>query len=244
MCCAAHSYLTHNQKQESVGDGDRKFCHRMDSVEAKTGRYVLHHGSILAARKAAPVMLGHLARSTARNNKLPSIPSDIAGKGHEAEIGNWAAILISTKPKPGGTWERAAKVSTFDTRRPTLGMREISVPSAVGSDVQPPVAFKQPRTNPMAAAKARCKRKSPDPINDDANYASFNEGFGTNDEPLRWDGSSKRPRRRGKTAKGVGDGDGEGEAKATVTLSPESKAFATKVELFMAKVKDRFGQRS
>ena len=57
-------FLTANQKREQVGDGDRKFCHRGDSIEAKTGRLVQAYGGIGPARAAAATLLGHLTKST------------------------------------------------------------------------------------------------------------------------------------------------------------------------------------
>ena len=95
-------YLTSNQKREMVGDGDRKFCHRRDSIEMKTGRLVLQYGSIDAARAAAPMLLGHLAQSVV-NTKLPELPETT----NVEEIGYWAAKIISKKPKAGASfWSR------------------------------------------------------------------------------------------------------------------------------------------
>ena len=91
---ALHRYVVRNQKREQVGDGDRKFCHRGNSVQATTGRLVEHHGSITAARAAAPTLLGYLARSTAKASKLPRMPDELACAGHEAEIGKWAARYV------------------------------------------------------------------------------------------------------------------------------------------------------
>ena len=193
-----------NEKQEQVGDGDRKFCHRGDSIVAKTGRLVLHHGGIAAARAAAPVLLGHLARSTAMGSKLPEIPTRLHSQ--DAGIGKWAAALICVKPKREelGSWQRGSKVRRADTRRPTLGMREAV---ALGSDVMAPTSFKRPRVNPIAHVQARqAKRSLLREIEDESCYESFNSGFGTDGKPLRWDGSSKRARRHRKDSTGAGQG--------------------------------------
>ena len=191
-------YLTANQKKEVVGDGDRKFCHRYDSVEMKTGRLVLHYGSIVSARAAAPTLLGHLARSVV-SSKLPVLPDTT----NIEEIGRWAAKIISKKPEAGGTWQRAIKIKKLDTQRPTLGMRAVEVSQAAGTNVMVPVAAKKPRTNPIAAAKARQsgaiqpkRRTVVDVIDEDCSYDSFNQGFQTDSRPLNWSGRSKRARKK------------------------------------------------
>ena len=162
-------------------------------------RLVLHYGSIAAARAAAPTLLGHLARSVV-NTKLPALPNTT----NIEKIGHWAAKIISKKPEVGGVWQRAVKVKTMDTQRPTLGMRAVEVSKAGGTDVMSPVAVKKPRTNPIAAAKARRsstraqpnRRTVTDIIDEDGLYDSFNQGFQTDSRPLNWSGRSKRARKK------------------------------------------------
>ena len=82
---------------EHVGDGDRRHCQQRDSVPSKVGRLVLHHGSIEAAREAAPVQLGKLVSAWKPvHNNLPQL---VPGQTYE-ERGHWAAKHISAKPRP------------------------------------------------------------------------------------------------------------------------------------------------
>ena len=137
--------ITANQKKEQVGDGDRKFCHRFDSIEAKTGRIVQHYG-LADARRAAPALLGHLTTSVNTSSKLPPIPASM--KHDSQAIGVWAAKLISLRPAEQGTWETRV-VARQDFRRPKLGMREVC--RSRGSEFMAPTAFKQPRRDAIAA---------------------------------------------------------------------------------------------
>ena len=174
---AGHSHrvlLNENQKMEMVGDGDRKFMHRHDSVEAKTGRFVNAYNSIADARTAASGILGALVVSLqTETTKLPSVPPGM--KGDMDCIGKWAAAIISKKPEArvegrgagaglgaaatGGGAVGGSKTSKttgrFDSRRPRLGMTE---QSAAGSAVLIPAGAKKPRTNPIAAAALRSAR--------------------------------------------------------------------------------------
>jgi hypothetical protein len=113
-------YLTDNQRAEQVGDRDRRFCEQRDSISAKVGRFVLWHGSIAAARLAAPLVLGKLVLTfQPGHTKLPSL---VAGQS-DAERGLWAAKLICVKPLPR---DRSvpyvspvrAKGKKVDSRRP------------------------------------------------------------------------------------------------------------------------------
>ena len=72
------------------------------------------------------------------------------------EIGQWAAAIIRKKPPAGRrAWQTAVLTHRRDDRRPTLGTRQLTRSLASGSTVMPPTAFKQPRTNPIAAAMAK-----------------------------------------------------------------------------------------
>jgi hypothetical protein len=90
-------FLTNNQRAEQVGDRDRRFCEQRDSIAAKVGRFVLHHGSIAAAQLAAPAVLGKLVSTfQPGHTKLPSL---VVGQS-DAERGLWAAKVIWVKPPP------------------------------------------------------------------------------------------------------------------------------------------------
>ena len=122
---------------------------------------MLHHGSIAAAMRVAPEVLGVLVLSIAAHSKLPALVPDHT----DEQRGLWAAKLISTKPAVASTdaaapYVRPVKsepVST-DEMRPALGARKKVVQKGKKTGLYlMPNAAKESREHPIAKATAKAK---------------------------------------------------------------------------------------
>jgi hypothetical protein len=123
---------------------------------------VLHHGSIAAAMRVAPQVLGVLVLSIVAHSKLPALVPDHT----DEQRGLWAAKLISTKPPAVASTDAAApyvrpvksEPMSTDEMRPALGARKKVAQNGKKTGLYlVPNAAKESREHPVARATAKAK---------------------------------------------------------------------------------------